>query len=368
MSYRLPPYHDDGSTILADARRSRVTLFGAGGFARALFDALVTLNVEVEAFVISAGEGGELCGRPVIPLADLPLALRSMSMWVAVFNRSRAADLGAIWDACKESGVNRVLLPQHYFELVEAHMGWRFWLSSRAAYQRNAEDIALAYSLLTDDQSRCSFDQTLRFRMQGGSSPRPDDDVQYFPKIITEQFSNKKNGICFVDGGAYDGDTLVLARKHLNLQAAWAFEPDLSNFRKLAVNAGKLDFPVTCFPCGLSAKTEIISFSAEGSEGSSVCPEGGVAMQAVRLDDGLVGHRVDYLKLDVEGHELQALEGARATIVRCRPVLAIAAYHRWDDLWKVPLFIRELGVDYKLLYRTHESNTFDSVFYACLKS
>lgn len=370
MTCTLPSYKNESATILAEARKEGVTLFGAGGFARALFQALEILQVKVLAFVVSDGAGmpAELYGCPVIPLVDLPSPLCQIPLWIAVFNRSPGADLGAIQASCRERGMDRVLQPQEYFELVEAKMGWRFWLSNRVVYSRHWREIEAAYHLLDDDLSRSLFDQTLRFRILGGSPPSPTNDIQYFPENVIKALQNRKGGVSFVDGGAYDGDTLSLACKQLNLKAAWAFEPDLKNFGRLAVNGAILGVPVTCFPCGLSDKTEMIGFAADGTEGSAVSADGNGYMQAVRLDDCLAGEPLDYIKLDVEGHELQAIEGARRNILLHRPTLAIAAYHRWDDLWKIPLLINEMSQNYRICYRVHESNTFDSVLYAYVPS
>lgn len=109
---------------------------------------------------------------------------------------------------------------------------------------------------------------------------------------------------------------------------------------------------------------EWLSFSSENGEASAVVSNGNSRIQCVKLDECLTGQRVDYIKLDVEGHEVAALEGARGIIERYHPVLAIAAYHRWDDIWRIPDFLQRCAPDYKITYRMHEYNTFDSVFYA----
>jgi hypothetical protein len=83
-----------------------------------------------------------------------------------------------------------------------------------------------------------------------------------------------------------------------------------------------------------------------------VVPDGDTRIQCVKLDECLIGQRVDYIKLDVEGHDLAALEGARDLIDRYRPVLAIAGYHRWDDIWRIPEFLKRYAPDYRITYRT----------------
>jgi len=57
--------------------------------------------------------------------------------------------------------------------------------------------------------------------------------------------------------------------------------------------------------------------------------------------------RVDFIKMDVEGHELKVLAGARETIKTFKPSLALSAYHRGDDLIELLKFPLELNPNYK---------------------
>ena len=77
--------------------------------------------------------------------------------------------------------------------------------------------------------------------------------------------------------------------------------------------------------------------------------------------------KVDFIKLDVEGAEKKALDGAKQLIVRSRPVLAISLYHQPQDLWELPLFLSTICENYKFYIRQHYANSFDSVLYAVPK-
>ncbi|MCC6136909.1 MAG: FkbM family methyltransferase [Gammaproteobacteria bacterium] len=351
--------------LLEEARHDGITLFGAGGFARAVYSALQKLGVQVHTFVVSGPSAGMIETVPVVSLNELDDALCLLPIWLAVFNRNAASDLVTLARACKARGIDRPRLPQDYFEAIEQQMGWRFWLTDRRQYAGNLPQIEEAFRMLRDDESRQQFMEALRFRLGASidQAPQPSNTAQYFPDEVNGLVSSRRE-IVFVDGGAYDGDTIAQAASRLPLATAYAFEPDLANFSRLAHNVKALNFPVVCFPCGLSNVTEWLSFSSQSGEASAVTPDGNTRVQCVRLDECLVGQRVDYIKLDVEGHELAALEGARDIIDRYRPLLAIAPYHRWDDLWRIPKFLQRYAPDYRITYRAHESNTFDSVFYA----
>ncbi|MFD2112878.1 FkbM family methyltransferase [Thiorhodococcus fuscus] len=362
-------FFEIGSKINAtidEARHDGVTLFGAGHFARAVFSALQDLGIPVRAFVVSGQSAGMIDNVPVVSLEDLDRNLCALPMWLAVFNRSAASDLSLLAAACHARGIDRLRLPQDYFEVIEQQMGWRYWLTDRRHYADKRPQIERALQMLGDDQSRQQFMDTLRFRLGASPerAPQPSGTCQYYPDEVIARFASAGRSVVYVDGGAYDGDTLMQAAERLQLAGAYVFEPDPANFSKLARKTRTFGFPVTGFPCGLSNATEWLAFSCENGEASAIMSSGESRIQCVTLDDCLMNQRIDYIKLDIEGHELAALEGAQGIIARDRPVLAIAAYHRWDDIWKIPEFLQRIEPRYQLTYRIHESNTFDSVLYA----
>ena len=72
------------------------------------------------------------------------------------------------------------------------------------------------------------------------------------------------------------------------------------------------------------------------------------------VDSILEGEIIDLLKLDVEGDERDALLGAKETIRRSLPNLAVSVYHRTGDIFELPLMIRELLPDYSFYLRREE--------------
>jgi FkbM family methyltransferase len=70
--------------------------------------------------------------------------------------------------------------------------------------------------------------------------------------------------------------------------------------------------------------------------------------------------RVDFIKMDIEGSELDALRGAESTIRRWRPKLAVSLYHRPEDFFSIPSWIDSLGIGYRLFldhYSIHHEET-----------
>jgi FkbM family methyltransferase len=74
--------------------------------------------------------------------------------------------------------------------------------------------------------------------------------------------------------------------------------------------------------------------------------------------------KLDFIKLDIEGYELQALQGAEQTIKKFRPKLAISLYHKYEDLYKIPVYIKELDLGYKLYFEHYTIFNEETVLYA----
>ena len=68
--------------------------------------------------------------------------------------------------------------------------------------------------------------------------------------------------------------------------------------------------------------------------------------------------------MDIEGSELKALLGAKELLEKQKPKLAICIYHLYNDLWEIPLLIKNINPSYKLYMGHHSQNLFETVIYA----
>ena len=104
-------------------------------------------------------------------------------------------------------------------------------------------------------------------------------------------------------------------------------------------------------------------------DASQISP-GGLAVNSysmISLDDYASEkalHSVDVIKMDIEGAEMAALEGAANIVRKFRPRLAISTYHKPEDLWEIPHKLKELNGDYKLFFGHHSPIEWESVYYA----
>lgn len=108
----------------------------------------------------------------------------------------------------------------------------------------------------------------------------------------------------------------------------------------------------------------MLSFHATGASDSAVSCDGEVQIETLQLDEVLGDRDVTFLKMDIEGAEKEALLGARKTIKRCRPKLAISVYHKPEDIWELPELILDIYPDYELYIRHYSLRDAETVLYA----
>jgi len=165
------------------------------------------------------------------------------------------------------------------------------------------------------------------------------------------------NGGCVVDAGGCWGDTALYFAERVGDQGAvlcFEFVPqNLSILYKniarnplLAPRIKVIEHPAW-FQSGISLNFVNLGPSTALTEKRH---EGGISIKTMSIDDVIKDnnlHGVDFIKMDVEGAELESLQGAINTISCYRPKLAIAVYHRPDDIVRIPRFIDSLDLSYK---------------------
>ena len=112
---------------------------------------------------------------------------------------------------------------------------------------------------------------------------------------------------------------------------------------------------IVAYNAGVWNKNEICSYGKMSSSDSFSIfnPRDTIMSNMIRLDDVLGDKRVTLLKMDIEGAEKEALEGAENIIKTQTPKLAICVYHRIEDLWTIPIMLKEWVPEYSISIRHH---------------
>jgi len=267
-------------------------------------------------------------------------------------------DIGAVRAELRALGFAHVVLLQELIDRFpeRAH----FWLAPAVQSLSDEDGIRAAHAGLADEASRALFTALLDQRLNGVADglPPPDPVHAYLPPDLPAP----AGPIRFVDCGAYTGDTIESFRRLGHCFAAVAaFEPDPAHYAKLA--AALADEQAAVFPCGVWHRMEQLRFTTNDAA-SHIAADGASVIQTVALDEALPGFAPTFIKMDIEGAEARALDGARRTIAQHRPRLAISAYHLPGDLWNLLHQIRAWDLGYRFHLRGHSFNGFDTVLYA----
>jgi FkbM family methyltransferase len=231
---------------------------------------------------------------------------------------------------------------------------------------QRTDAVRAAFHLWSDERSRREYVAQVAFRLlldvDGLESPEP--IITFRPTL----FQISPNEV-LVDCGAFDGDTI---RSLVSLQGdrfsrIIAYEPDPLNWKQLKQTLAGLPEAVvrkiTCRAQAVGAQTETVCFNSTGTDLSTV-GSGTLSVDCVRLDESLKEESPTLIKFDIEGFEPEALAGARETIRRHSPILAVSAYHQQSHLWEIPSAIQNIRDGYRYFLRPHGSEGWDLVCYA----
>jgi FkbM family methyltransferase len=364
----------------------KIALYGAGGMGRDLLLALKAAGYPVSFFLDrKAKPNQELRGIPVLRPDDKSLApLRPAThVIVSIFNPD--SDLAPVFAQLKSAGWLSVSSAVAMYQLFPS-LASRCWLVPTGYYAGKVEEILSAGDIWSDQKSRDLYEAVVEFRLTGDYARFPPaEPAQYFPDDVPSW----KTPLRIVDCGAYDGDMLRAVEKlNLPVEAVVAFEPDEANYRALVSRSRTRYFSqceFMCLPCGVHSSTRQVGFNAGLGTSShinedpgaplrkgwrwlifsrNIEPRGGNAIQCISIDDSISGFRSNLIKMDIEGAEYGALNGAARTVAIDRPGLAICVYHKPDDLWKIPALIRSWDLGYRFYLRIHGQSSFDLVLYA----
>lgn len=184
-----------------------------------------------------------------------------------------------------------------------------------------------------------------------------------------EEFLTYSDSEIFIDAGCNDLSTTIrLAGMCSGLKKVYAFEPDFENYKRCQQNLereqGKLPETVL-FQKGVWSCKAALNFCARANAASHVDENGSSSVEVISIDEAVKsGDRVTFIKMDVEGAELEALKGASTVIQRDKPKCAICIYHKIEDMITIPLYLKMLVPEYKLYVRHYSNSAGETVLFA----
>jgi len=348
---------------LAGRDPEAIVLCGAGVAGKAALRGLRAAGLEPRAFADnnSARWGQSVEGVPVFPPADAAKRFGKEAVFVVTIYNGSAVKSQMLHLGCR-TVVPFAPLFFKYAEFFLPHLN----LDLPFAIFRHADRVERAFELWSDDDSRAEYLAQLKYFTSLDSAVTANKrsaEETYFPPELVQVHSDE----VFVDCGAYDGDTLrdFVRRCEGRFRRFIAIEPDPASYSRLTEMARGIDGEVETYPFALGSEPGVVQFEASGTLGSRMGAAGEIPVRRETLDTILADCRPTFIKMDIEGAEIDALHGARRTIERASAVLAVCLYHRLDDLWNAAIAIDELSKSgYRLHLRRHAEDSWETICYA----
>ena len=284
-------------------------------------DALVAVSIVTSSYVEIEQSLMKLGFANVVPFYDLAESFREMH------------PLSNGWFA-------RPLTPDDERQTARVLTGW-------------ADDISRAHHLQFLAWRR------LREEWSFEGAPVSNTDRFFIPEVARVLNGHE----ILLDGGAHHGNVIDAFAKQTqdSYEQIIAIEPDPSNLAKLKAckpNESRIRY----HDWALAEKEGNAKFHDGLGYASQISSSGKMTVTTRPLD--ALGASPTYIKLHLEGGELDALKGALATLRASRPIVAATVYHNADGIWRTPLWLLDNLPRYRFLFRAHTWCGTGAVVYA----
>lgn len=357
---------------LAGPLSKSLVLFGAGGLGRKTLVGLRTIGIEPIAFADSNpnAQGQSVDGVKVLSPKQAADEFGKTALFViTVYTDSAPGGIEPIKEKLGMLGCEKVIsfapLYWKYPGLFLPH--YAYDLPHKVIEAANT--VKAAASLFGDPISQEEYLGQIHWRLNPQFAPitaRATHEIYFPPDLFTLNGDE-----VFVDCGAFTGDTIqsFLHQCGGKFEKLLAYEPDPASYQKLTKLVNSLPRHIATRiqtkELGVGSRSEQLHFNAQGVASSSRSDIGEIVIQSEPLDSLLAGESPTYIKMDIEGAEMEALKGAVKTICNHLPLLAISVYHCQDHIWSIPSLLHTLSESYRFYLRRYSARVLDDlVLYA----
>jgi len=238
--------------------------------------------------------------------------------------------------------------------------------------EKHYDGYEWAYNFFADDISKKLVLDFARSHLTNEIIMQTNDtDDKYFDNGIIDISKSE----VFVDGGAFTGDT---AEKFIDIVGSeyskiYCFEPETGNCAKARENLSKYN-RIEIINKGLWDFQTQLEFAKDkyNPEDSSFVLNLDIFDKTIipvcSLDEYFSGIPEDelptFIKLDIEGAEKNALQGAVKIIKQAKPKLAICVYHKIEDIYELTRLIYNINNEYRFVLRHYDKGYHSTLLYA----
>lgn len=342
MSKKLENYLKDQAVDI-----NNVFVYGRNKYAN-----VIARLIDIQAYVDDYSVEKNFLGKSVVKLTDLPKDAFVINCSYSMFPVS--VDKRLTQQGTRHVNVSELLckhvisIENDFFQVAQEDIE-----TNAAAYKRIRDRLA-------DKESIDVWDNLISYRLTGDlafmQSYEVDQDGQYFADFI------QPDAEVFADLGAFDGKTTELfIAKCPNYKAVHLFEPAKSNMDQAKSRLSSFS-SIYYHQLGVSDRQEQLTFASDAGSACKVSSEGDEVIYLDSLDN-MVSDAISFIKIDIEGFERQALQGAKRHIRHNHPLMAIAVYHFPNDLWQIPELVFSFRQDYEIRIRHYTEGTDETIMY-----
>ncbi len=259
-----------------------------------------------------------------------------------------------------------------FYDIAEGYRDQHPLSNGWFANKLKADEINNIVTILndgwSDDISRAHHLQFITWRLirqewSFEKAPVNTENRFFIPEILDCLHDNES----FVDVGAHHGR---VSEKFINITKGqfdqiWMFEPDSNNLKQLQSYIEQQDeiiqSKMLSFSSAIGKQSDVISFYEGLGYASQISTLGRTHVEVMTLDQ--MGLHPSFIKLHIEGGELDALKGCKKTLLKYRPIIVLTSYHNDDGIWKLPLWLINNLSDYHYYMRLHSWSGTGAVIY-----
>lgn len=346
-------YAEEALKVLSD--KEDIVLFGAAEYGKIICDYLVGHNIQPLCYSDNSVEkiGGMWNGLDIIS----PNEIKKSQFVVITCNAFRE-----ITNQLTGYGVEKEHI--FYFDVK-----WLTHPDGKSEFiLEHIDDFENVYCYLEDEKSRHVFRNLLNYKLTYKKEyvSAVVDEGQYFDPDLVKL----PKETVFIDAGSYTGDTLKEFVKFTGgvYEKAICLEPVIANIELIKKEIIKNNYhDVDVFAVGASDIEKVLYFDSKNGMSARPSALGDTKVECDSIDNICEKNgykRLDFIKMDIEGSEYDALLGAKNAIKKWHPLLAICVYHKDDDFYKIPNLIKNICPEYRIYFRQYELSDEETVCYA----
>jgi len=189
--------------------------------------------------------------------------------------------------------------------------------------------------------------------------------ANFEPHIFFEKYGldyikskEKLKNSTIIDCGAYIGDSAFIFEKELNPKEIICIEPDEKNYEILLENIklNNLANKIKAIKIAVGNKETKGNIILNGESGAYIVETEKGEVSIFTIDNLIFNllevSKVGLIKMDIEGYELLALKGAEEAIKKFKPVLIISLYHKGQDFFEIPSYLKTIVPEYDFKFVT----------------